>query len=270
MAFHNNVGALKFSRISKSKEGREMRGKLGITLAIILAGLALIAACDDDSQPDEAGFVEPRQDMVKQQIVRRGVKDARVLEVMRKVERHQFVPEKYRDEAYDDHPLPIGEGQTISQPYIVAYMTEQLKLKPEDKALEIGTGSGYQAAVLAELCAEVYTIEIVEPLGEEARERLARMGYDNVHVKIGDGYKGWPEHAPFDAIIVTAAPDHVPQPLLEQLKVGGRLIIPVGSVEQELRVLTRLPDEKPDEIRTSEESVLPVRFVPMTGEAREH
>ncbi len=159
----------------------------------------------------------------------RGVTDARVLAAMRKVPRDAFVPEAVRDLSYTDQPLPIGYDQTISQPYIVALMTEKLRVKPTDRVLEIGTGSGYQAAILGELAAEVYTIEIVKPLGKRAAATLQRLGYKNVHVKIGDGYQGWPEHAPFDAIIVTCAPDHVPRPLIEQTKEGGRIIIPVGS-----------------------------------------
>ncbi|MBW2359244.1 MAG: protein-L-isoaspartate(D-aspartate) O-methyltransferase, partial [Deltaproteobacteria bacterium] len=162
-----------------------------------------------------------REHMVKQQIMARGVEEPRVLEAMRKVPRHLFVPEKYRAFSYRDHPLPIGQGQTISQPYIVAFMTEALDLKPDEKVLEIGTGSGYQAAILAELVKEVYTIEIVEKLGKRAHK--------NIHVKIGDGYKGWPEKAPFDAVIVTCAPERIPEALVQQLNDGGRMIIPVGK-----------------------------------------
>jgi protein-L-isoaspartate(D-aspartate) O-methyltransferase len=167
--------------------------------------------------------------MVVQTIEGRGIEDPDVLHAMRTVKRHQFVLDEYQDTAYADHPLPIGYGQTISQPYIVAWMTELLELKPGAQVLEIGTGSGYQAAVLAELPeVEVYTIEIVPELAEQAGERLARLGYTQVHAKQDDGYYGWPEHAPFDAIIVTAAPDHLPQPLVEQLVDGGRLVIPIG------------------------------------------
>jgi len=183
---------------------------------------------------------------------------------MAKVPRHLFVPEAVRAEAYEDHPLPIGYGQTISQPYIVAYMTELLEPRPADKALEVGTGSGYQAAVLGELVKEVYTIEIVEPLGLRARETLRNLGYTNVHVRIGDGYKGWPEAAPFDCIIVTCAPDHVPPPLIEQLREGGRMVIPVGGFlgGQQLVLLKK---EGGELIR---KATLPVVFVPMTGEAQ--
>jgi protein-L-isoaspartate(D-aspartate) O-methyltransferase len=181
---------------------------------------------------------------------------------MRAVPRHRFVPEAWRRFAYSDQPLPIGEEQTISQPYIVALMTELLSLRPGDKVLEIGTGSGYQAAVLAEITDQVYSIEIIESLAESAAERLGQLGYDKVQVRAGDGYRGWPEEAPFDAIIVTAAPDHVPEPLLAELAPGGRLVIPVGSFFQELKRITRRADGT-----FREESVLPVRFVPMTGEA---
>ena len=166
--------------------------------------------------------------MVRDQIAARGVADAAVLDVMRRVPRHRFVPDAYLSAAYEDHPLPIGYGQTISQPYIVAEMTEALKVKPGDRILEIGTGSGYQAAILDALGAAVYTVEIIPALAEQARARLAELGYTRTQVSTGDGYFGWAEHAPYDAIIVTAAPDHLPQPLIGQLKEGGRLIIPIG------------------------------------------
>ena len=174
--------------------------------------------------------------------------------------RHEFVPEKIRSEAYEDHPLPIGHGQTISQPYIVAFMTEKLAPKPTDRLLEIGTGSGYQAAILAELVKEVYTIEIVEPLAERAKADLARLNYTNVFVKAGDGYQGWPKKAPFDAIIVTCAPEQIPQPLIDQLKEGGRMIIPVGPTDgvQELWLLEKKSG------KVEQKAVLQVRFVPMT------
>jgi protein-L-isoaspartate(D-aspartate) O-methyltransferase len=200
--------------------------------------------------------------MVREQLEARGIRDARVLAQMRAVPRHELVPESERDHAYEDRPLPIGHGQTISQPYVVAAMTEALELSPDDRVLEIGTGSGYQAAVLSGLCREVYTIEIVEPLAERARADLARLGYANVHVRAGDGYGGWPEQAPFDAIVITAAPKQVPQPLLDQLAVGGRLVAPVGDVFQELIRITRT------EHGFEREALFPVRFVPMTGEAQ--
>jgi protein-L-isoaspartate(D-aspartate) O-methyltransferase len=202
-----------------------------------------------------------REQMVETQISARDVRNAAVLKAMARVPRHLFVPADVQPYAYDDRPLPIGQGQTISQPYIVAYMTEALQLQPGHKVLEIGTGSGYQAAVLAELAREVFSIEIVEALGERARADLARLGYRNVQVRVGDGYRGWPEQAPFDAIIVTAAPGHVPQPLIDQLAMGGRLVLPVGGWEQELLLVSR------DEKGIHEERLIDVRFVPMRGEA---
>ncbi|PYL28003.1 MAG: protein-L-isoaspartate(D-aspartate) O-methyltransferase, partial [Verrucomicrobia bacterium] len=186
----------------------------------------------------------------------------RVLAAMGKVPREVFVPPQSRAASYEDGPLPIGYDQTISQPYIVAFMTEQLRLKPSDRVLEIGTGSGYQAAILAELVSEIYSIEIVAPLARAAETTLQRLGYKNVHIKIGDGYKGWPEAAPFDAIIVTCAPEKVPQPLIDQLKDGGRVVIPVGErFAQQLYLL----EKKNGQIKES--VTLPVRFVPMAGEA---
>ena len=199
--------------------------------------------------------------MVDEQIVARGVRDPRVLAAMRKVPRHEFVPDPTVIDPYDDAPHRIGHEQTISQPYIVAVMTEAAAIAPGDRVLEIGTGSGYQAAVLRELTDHVYSIEIVEPLGRSAAATLARLGY-NVDLRIGDGYVGWPEAAPFDAIVVTAAPPTVPAPLRDQLAVGGRLVIPVGVDYQELRVMTRTADGY------AEERLFPVRFVPMTGAAQ--
>ena len=213
-------------------------------------------------QPAGAKLPAARKRMVEQQLagLGRGITNERVLAVMGKVPRHEFVPAQWRDEAYGDHALPIGHGQTISQPFIVAFMTERLDPEPADKLLEIGTGSGYQAAVLAGLVREVYTIEIVEPLAKQAATDLKRLGYTNVIVRAGDGYKGWPEAAPFDAVIVTCAPDHVPQPLVDQLKEGGRMIIPVGPKgDQELIILQKQGG------KVERRAVLPVRFVPMTG-----
>jgi len=198
--------------------------------------------------------------MVETQIVNRGVRNARVLAAMKQVPRHLFVDAKERD-PYGDHPLPIAGNQTISQPYIVALMTELADLAPGEKVLEIGTGSGYQSAVLSRLAREVYSIEIVPELARESAERLRKLGYGNVTVREGDGYRGWPEHAPFDAILVTAAPDRIPQPLLDQLAPGGRMVIPVGSFFQELKVLSKDRNGK-----ITEKDILPVRFVPMTGE----
>ncbi|MBI5678228.1 MAG: protein-L-isoaspartate(D-aspartate) O-methyltransferase [Planctomycetes bacterium] len=209
---------------------------------------------------DEDTFTRQRKRMVEEQIAYRGIVDKGVLEAMQTVPRHLFIPEENRSYSYYDQPVPIGFGQTISQPYIVAFMTELLKLGKEDVVLEVGTGSGYQAAILSKLVKQVYTIEIIEGLGKEASKRLKTMGYTNVEVKVGDGYKGWPEHAPFDAIIVTAAAEHVPQPLIDQLKPGGRLIIPVGGVYevQDLMLITKDASSK-----VVKASIIPVRFVPL-------
>lgn len=217
--------------------------------------IASRASSDEDSQR------HVRELMVREQVASRGVRDARVLAAMRKVPRHLFVPEEFRVGAYSDQPLPIGHRQTISQPYIVAFMSEAMELKPGDRVLEIGTGSGYQAAILAELVSEVYSIEIVEPLGKEAAARLKELGYDRIKLRVGDGYRGWPEAAPFDAIIVTAAPDHVPPVLVEQLREGGRLVLPVGRFSQDLLRVRKTAKG------VVQENLLPVRFVPMVGEA---
>lgn len=216
---------------------------------------------------EKSATVDPhapqRAAMVETQIENRGVTDKRVLAAMRKVPRHHFVPPEMRRFAYADGPLPIGHGQTISQPFIVAFMTAALELKGSERVLEIGTGSGYQAAVFGELVKEVYTIEIVKPLGEQAAKALAKAGYANVKTRIGDGYRGWPEAAPFDAIMVTCAPDDIPKPLIDQLAEGGRMIIPVGGRGdvQELVLLVKKAG------KIERKNVLPVRFVPMTGEA---
>ena len=225
---------------------------IGLGLFLLFAGVA-------GAQPD--AFAEKRRRMVESQIRARDVHDSRVLEAMARVPRHLFVPEEFRAQAYDDYPLPIGFDQTISQPYIVALMTSLLELKGGEKVLEIGTGSGYQAAVLSQIAGHVYTIEILPELAARARNELAELGYANVEARTGDGWAGWPENAPYDGILVTAAPPRVPEPLLQQLKVGGRLVIPVGSFFQDLLVYTRT--EKGFEKR----NVIPVRFVPMTGEA---
>jgi len=202
-----------------------------------------------------------RRQMIEDQIVARGVADPRVLAALHVVPRHELVPPALLGRAYDDMPLPVGHEQTISQPYIVAVMTELAAITPTARILEIGTGSGYQCAVLCTLAAEVYSVEIVEPLAREAAAALARLGH-RPHLRIGDGWAGWPEAAPFDAILVTAAPPHVPPALIEQLAVGGRLVIPVGVGDQELRLITR------GETRLNVERIFPVRFVPMTGPAR--
>ena len=220
--------------------------------ATFIVLLAVALSWDQDPARD-------RERMVVAQMEARGIKDAATLAAMRKVQRHLFVPQGEVANAYEDRPLPIGFGQTISQPYIVAYMTEVLKLNPEYKVLEVGTGSGYQAAVLSEIVDEVFTIEIINELGKQAVKRLSELNYRNVKVKIDDGYYGWKEHAPFDAIVVTAAAEHIPPPLLEQLKEGGRMIIPIGSpfLVQQLMFVEKLKGGK---VRTT--SVMPVRFVP--------
>jgi protein-L-isoaspartate(D-aspartate) O-methyltransferase len=220
-------------------------------LALMLAPCAI---------PADEAYAARRAEMVARQIESRGITDAATLAAMRSVPRHQFVPEARRHQAYSDGPLPIGYGQTISQPYIVAYMTELLQLEPGMRVLEIGTGSGYQAAVLAEFLEDVYTVEIIRELARWGEENLRRSGYGDVRVKQADGYYGWEEFSPFDAIVVTAAADHIPPPLIEQLAEGGRMVIPVGSPfrTQMLMLVTR----EGDDIRT--ENLLPVRFVPFT------
>ena len=203
-----------------------------------------------------------REAMVRTQIEPRGVKDPLVLDAMRRVPRHLFIPEHARHAAYEDHPVPIAHGQTISQPFIVAVMSELAGVKPGDRVLEIGTGSGYQAAILDEIGVEVWSIEIVEPLARSASALLRELGHDGVTVRHGDGYAGWPDEAPFDAILLTAAPPEIPEPLLDQLAPGGRLVAPVGRRFQELVVVTAGPDGREREV------VFPVRFVPMTGRAQ--
>lgn len=228
------------------------------SLWLILALMVGFGQCNGQSTQD-TGRKHEREELVKVYIEGQGVTDPKVLSAMYKVERHRFVPSNMQPYAYRDQPLPIGEGQTISQPSLVAFMTELLELKRTDKVLEIGTGSGYQAAILGELVDSVFTIEIIEPLGQRSKKLLTELGYINVFVKIGDGYKGWPEHAPFDAIIVTCAPSDIPQPLQDQLAEGGRLVIPVGK-ENTVQELVLLRKQNGKIIR---ESALPVRFVPM-------
>lgn len=207
---------------------------------------------------DAGSFAQQRQEMVKTQIETRGITDEKVLEAFREVERHKFVLPRYISHAYSDSPLPIEEGQTISQPYVVAFMTDALNLEKSDKVLEIGTGSGYQAAILAEICDSVFTIEIFPTLGRKAKRLFDKLGYDNIHAKIGDGYEGWPQHAPFDGIIVTCAPGDIPDPLKSQLAEGGRMIIPVGDGPVQHLILLQ---KKRGKIK--QQSILPVRFVPM-------
>ena len=212
---------------------------------------------------NDPNFDRLRKLMIKNQLQSRGIRDDAVLKVMRSVERHNFVPENYRDRAYSDGPLPIGHGQTISQPYIVAFMTEQLQVSSQHKVLEIGTGSGYQAAILGELAKHVFTIEIIPELAEGAKNILNHLSYKNITVRAGDGYKGWPEEAPFERIMVTAAPTEIPQTLIDQLAPGGRMILPVGAqfLVQYLWVI-----EKDDQGTVTKEKILPVRFVPMVKE----
>jgi len=230
--------------------------------AVVLAG----GGAPTNGEParlDDSAFDEARAQMVDDGVMGWGITDPKVIEAMAAVPRHRFVPLDYLDQAYENHPLPIGYGQTISQPYIVALMTETLELEPGERVLEIGTGSGYQAAILAEVGADVYSIEIIGPLAETVKERLAQLGYADIQLRAGDGYTGWPEAAPFNAIIVTAAPDHVPQPLLAQLAVNGVMVIPIGPPGgyQELWRLKRVSES---EIETT--SLGGVRFVPLVRE----
>ena len=237
----------------------------GRAAILFLTGLILVCvlnAIGEGQRPLSARSTdEQRAAMVSTQITARGITSPLVVKAMSDVPRHLFVPEAQRAKAYEDRPLPVGEQQTISQPYIVALMTELARVEPGQKILEIGTGSGYQAAVLAQIGARVHTIEIIPSLAHRARQTLESLGYRNIEYRVGDGYRGWPEAAPFDAIVVTAAPDHVPQPLVDQLAVGGRLVIPVGASLQALMVITRTGEG------TRSEQTIPVLFVPMKGEA---
>ena len=248
---------------------------IGLSLVLAIAGLACSGSASRPQDgardgPDGPGGnderkrrVAERARMVDQQLRVRDIRSARVLEAMLAVPRHLFVPEPERADAYSDTPLPIGYGQTISQPYIVAFMTQALDIAPEHRVLEIGTGSGYQAAVLGTLAKDVYTIEIVPPLAERARETLSALGYRNVQIRTGNGYLGWPEHAPYDRIMVTAAPEEIPAALVQQLKIGGLMAIPVGTVTQELRIVRRTVTG------TETLATLPVRFVPMVNKPGE-
>lgn len=237
-----------------------------LVLSLLVMSLFPISDClaDDPTAQARKELVRLIEDDVRETSheLNKNELDPRVLKAMLRVPRHEFVPDDQRQYAYENRPLPIGYGQTISQPYIVAIMTDMLALKPGDRVLELGTGSGYQAAILGELASEVYTIEIVEPLGRRAAQTLKRLGYDNVHTRIGDGYYGWPEQAPFDAIIVTAAASHIPPPLIRQLKPGGRMVIPIGS-----RFMTQqlLEVDKRADGRVTSRQVMPVVFVPVTG-----
>lgn len=232
-----------------------------LAIVLLAASVAQCTGSEKQSAEDSIDYQKLRMEMVTRQIEARGVTDRGVLDAMRAVERDLFVPDSLRRLAYEDYPLPIGNDQTISQPYIVALMTELIRLDKGDKVLEIGTGSGYQAAVLAELADSVFTVEIIPDLGKRAETLLGELGYSNVRVLIGDGFEGWQEHAPYDGIIVTCAPAEIPQPLLDQLAEGGRLVIPVGTQWQELMLVTKRENE------LSRESIIPVRFVPMTGKA---
>jgi protein-L-isoaspartate(D-aspartate) O-methyltransferase len=232
---------------------------------VFLLGLVAMAAAEDPRISERRQMIEDVRELYRSigPVRSRQELDPRVLDAMARVPRHEFVPVSERASAYRNRPLPIGQRQTISQPFIVALMTDLLETKPEHRVLEVGTGSGYQAAVLSHLVREVYSIEIVAPLGEEAAATLKRLGYTNVTARIGDGYRGWPEHVPYDGIIVTAAPDHVPPALVEQLRPGGRLVIPVGGIDQDLMVI-----EKNADGTTTSTEVVPVRFVPLTREQR--
>jgi protein-L-isoaspartate(D-aspartate) O-methyltransferase len=238
----------------------------GVALPMFAAALTTAALACGAAPPTQESAADDRsaerRRMVEQQLRARDIRSPRVLEAMARVPRHLFVPEPVRAQAYGDYPLPIGYDQTISQPYIVGFMTQALEIERTHRVLEIGTGSGYQAAVLSELAQAVYTIEIVPPLADRARQTLDSLGYRNVTVRTGNGYRGWPEQAPFDRIIVTAAPDEIPPALVEQLTVGGLMAIPVGTIEQELRILRRTQSGL-EQLHT-----LPVRFVPMTGKGK--
>lgn len=234
-------------------------------LSLILIPVVIFSQSDDWSPPNFSERQSDRNRMVQDQLIPREINDQQVLDAMRETPRHLLVPEGNRSRAYMDSPLPIGQGQTISQPYIVAFMTQILNLDKGDKVLEIGTGSGYQAAVLSHITPNVYSIEIIEALGSRAEQDLKELGYTNVNVKIDDGYYGWDEHAPFDAIIVTAAAGHIPSPLIQQLKPGGTIVIPIGGPYQ-TQTLMKVTKSESGQVQT--ESLMAVRFVPMTGEAQ--
>lgn len=239
-----------------------------LSLIILMLTFGLYNSCSQQDErerlrreAEEKEYSILRNNMVEKQIIGRGIQGSRVIEAMKKVPRHLFVPESGRKFSYSDRPLTIGYGQFISRPYIIALMTEALKLEGDERVLEIGTGSGYQSAILAEIVEEVYSIEIIADLANQAKQRLDKLGYENIHIKVADGYHGWNEFALFDDIVVTAAPDHIPLPLLEQLRVGGQMIIPVGELFQELILLTKTSEGY------QEQRIIPVKFEPMTGEA---
>lgn len=243
--------------MSDSITKEKARSLIFLTAFLMVHASNYFALAESEENQEADLLKSAREAMVKNQLEARGIQDPRILEAMRKVKRHRFVPPALALFAYGDNPLPIGQGQTISQPYIVAFMTQAILPKPEDRILEIGTGSGYQAAVLAEIVKDVYSIEIVPELAKKAKKRLQNLGYDNVLVKYGDGYKGWPDEAPFDAIVITAAPETIPEALVEQLKNGGRMIVPVGKENQELLLITKTAEG------IVQERLFPVRFVPM-------
>ena len=230
--------------------------------AALLAAALACAACGGGKRMAGDAESQARDRMVRTQIAARGIRDPRILDAMRQIPRESFVDERYRREAYADHPIPIGDGQTVTQPYVAALMTELLDIQAADRVLEIGTGSGYESAILSRLASRVYSIEILPEIARKAEEKLRALHCENIAFRVGDGYRGWPEAAPFDAIIVTAAPRKIPEPLLQQLAPNGRMVIPVGDFYQELKVFSKAADGS-----VSERSVLPVRFVPMTGEA---
>jgi len=245
-------------------DASDRHGGRGSAMSVVVV-TTLILGCAApvwSRNPASPSAQERREAMVRTQIARQGIKDPLVLKAMREVPRHLFVPEALRAHAYEDRALPVGEHQTISQPYIVALMTELARVEPGKRLLEVGTGSGYQAAILAQIGARVYTVEIIPALARRARQTLDSLGYRNIEYRVGDGYRGWPEAAPFGAILVTAAPDHIPPALVNQLEVGGRLVIPVGTSVQKLIVITRTADG------VRREEIIPVQFVPMTGEAQ--
>lgn len=235
-----------------------------VSACLALLGAVVIAAVAADDKPGADPTAQARKRMVERHLVERGIKDPRVLDAFRTVPRHRFLPPETRRQAYDDESIPIGESQTITPPFDVAFMTESLQPKPTDKVYEVGTGSGYQAAILSRVVKEVYSVEIKRPLGERAAKVLKELGYSNVHTRVGDGYAGWPDAAPFDAVIVTCAPEAVPQPLVDQLKEGGRMVIPIGDRFNQMVYFGTKKDGK-----LTLKELRPTLFVPMTGRAQQ-